>query len=53
MRTLSLVLAFGFVLAGASVADPVRSGLPNIGTFAYSGPPISTMPPHVIVAARD
>jgi hypothetical protein len=53
MRILSLVLAFGFVLAGSSLVDPVQGSLPNIGTFAYSGPPLSTMPPHLIVATRD
>jgi hypothetical protein len=35
MRTLSFILAFAFV-AGSS-----DSGLPGVGTFAYSGPPIA------------
>ncbi len=53
MRTLSLILAFGFVLASSSMAGSAGGGLPNIGTFAYSGPPIAASTPHVIVAARD
>ena len=53
MRILSLILAFGFVLAGSSMAGSADGSLPNIGTFAYSGPPISTSAPDVIVAARD
>jgi len=37
MQTLSIFLAFAFVLAGASTAGSAESGLPSIGTFAYSG----------------
>ncbi len=54
MRTLSFILALGFVLAGSSMAGTVQDNLPGIGTFTYSGPAISTSVPHaVVVAARD
>lgn len=53
MRTLSIILAFAFVLAGASVAGSVDNSLPGIGTFAYTGSPIVTsVPQAVVVAAR-
>lgn len=42
MRTLSIILAFAFVLAGASMAGSADSGLPGVGTFAYNGSPIVT-----------
>ena len=42
MRAFSFILAFGFVLTGCTLAGTEDSGLPNIGTFAYSGPAIST-----------
>jgi hypothetical protein len=53
MRTLSFILAFAFVLAGASLAGSTDNSLPGIGTFAYSGSPISSSAPHaMLVAAR-
>jgi hypothetical protein len=51
MRILSLILAFGFVLAGPSVAGLSEGGLPGIGSFAYSGSPITVSGP-IVVAAR-
>jgi len=51
MRTLSLILACAFVLAGVTTADSVESSLPGIGTFHYSGPPIAS-PAAVVVAVR-
>jgi len=49
MRTLSfIILAFGFVLAGASVAGS-SDKLPGIGTFAFGGSPIAAS--HAIVVA--
>jgi hypothetical protein len=51
MRTLSLILAFGFVLAGPSIAGSTDSGMPGVGTFAYTGSPIAVMAP-IVVAAR-
>jgi hypothetical protein len=53
MRTLSFILAFAFVLAGPSVAGSSDSGLPGIGTFAYSGSPIATSAPQTIVVAAN
>jgi hypothetical protein len=53
MRTLSLILAFAFVLVGPSMAGSVDSSLPGVGTFAYSGSSIVASAPHsIVVAAR-
>ena len=53
MRTLSFILAVGFVLAGPSIAGSSETGLPGIGTFAYTGSPIvASAPQALIVAAR-
>jgi hypothetical protein len=52
MRTLSFILAFAFVLAGASVAGSSDTGLPGIGTFAYTGSPSLTAPQAIVLAAR-
>jgi hypothetical protein len=53
MRTFSFILAFAVVLVGPSLAGSTESNLPGIGTFAYSGAPISTSAPHaMLVAAR-
>ena len=51
MRTLSFILAFAFVLAGASMAGSTDSGLPGVGAFAYTGSRAVTTPPHTIVVA--
>ena len=51
MRTLSFILAFGFVLAGSSMAGLSDGGLPGVGSFAYSGSPIAASAP-VVVATR-
>ena len=51
MRTLSIILAFAFVLAGQSTAGSRDSSLPGIGTFAYTGSPIVTAAPQTIVVA--
>ena len=40
MRTLSITLAFAFVLVSPSMAGSVESGLPGVGTFAYTGSPV-------------
>jgi hypothetical protein len=50
MRTLSFLLAFAFVLA-PSMAGLSDSGLPGIGTFAYSGAPVAASAPQSIVVA--
>jgi hypothetical protein len=52
MRTLSFILAFAFVLAGPSLAGSSDSSLPGVGTFAYTGSPILSSAPPVVVAAR-
>ena len=51
MRALSFILAFGFVLAGSSFAGAPDGNLPGIGTFQYSGSPITTTAPQPIVLA--
>ncbi len=51
MRTMSIILAFAFVVAGTSMAGSVQSGLPGIGTFSYNGSPV-TAPHALVVAAR-
>jgi hypothetical protein len=51
MRTLTFILAFGFVLAGPSMAGLSDGGLPGIGSFTYSGSPIAA-PAAIVVAAR-
>jgi hypothetical protein len=50
MRTLSFMLAFAFVMAGASMAGRPAGNLPGVGTFAYNGPPIANTA--VVVAVR-
>ena len=53
MRTLSIILAFAFVIAGASMAGSADSGLPGVGTFAYTGSPIvASASQSLVVAAR-
>ena len=51
MRTMSIVLAFAFVLAGSSMAGSADTGLPGIGTFSYNGSPVAA-PQALLVAAR-
>jgi hypothetical protein len=53
MRTLSFLVACGFLLVGASTAGSSDGALPGIGAFAYSGSPVVTSAPHsIVVAAR-
>jgi hypothetical protein len=53
MSMLSFVLALGFLLAGSSLAGSVDSGLPGVGTFAYSGSPVAGKTSHpIMLAAR-
>lgn len=54
MRALSLILAFGFVLAGSSFAGAPDGNLPGVGTFQYSGSPVTAPAPQqpIVVAAR-
>ncbi|HEX9210594.1 MAG TPA: hypothetical protein VF901_08785 [Bradyrhizobium sp.] len=52
MRALSFILAFGFVLAGSSFAGSPDGNLPGVGTFQYSGSPVTTEPQPIVLAAR-
>jgi hypothetical protein len=53
MRALSFILAFGFVLVGSSFAGAPDGNLPGVGTFQYSGSPVTTTAPQpIVVAAR-
>jgi hypothetical protein len=49
MRTLSFFLAIAFGVAGASIAGSSDTGLPGVGTFAYTG---SSIAQSIVVAAR-
>jgi hypothetical protein len=51
MRTISFILAFAFVLAGASMAGSADKGLPGIGTFAYHGSPVTVAASRPLVLA--
>ncbi len=53
MPTFSFILVLAFVLVGPSMAGTLDGGLPGIGTFAYSGAPVATsVPQMMVVAAR-
>jgi hypothetical protein len=51
MPTISLLLAFVFVLAGSTMAGAPDGSLPGIGTFSYNGSPIPMSAP-IVVATR-
>lgn len=51
MRTMSIILALAFVLAGSSMAGTSDGDLPGIGTFSYNGSPVAA-PQVMVVAAR-
>ena len=51
MRTISFILAFAFVLGGASMAGSADNGLPGIGTFAYHGSPVTVAASRPLVLA--
>ncbi|WP_322517319.1 hypothetical protein SR870_07200 [Rhodopseudomonas palustris] len=61
MRTLSLILACAFVVAGPSVAGSSQGALPGVGAFSYIGfgsgssdlgSPIAQAVTPILVAAR-
>ncbi|WP_338700314.1 hypothetical protein V5279_20150 [Bradyrhizobium sp. 26S5] len=52
MRTISLILAVVFVMAGSSMAGSPDSGLPGIGTFSYNGSSVVTVAPMVMAQAN-
>jgi hypothetical protein len=51
MKTLSIILAFVFVVAGSSLAGSSDTSPPGIGAFAYNGSPIVSSAPEAIVVA--
>lgn len=52
MRTISFILAFAFILAGPSMAGSSDKGVPEIGTFSYSGSPVTMTAQPIVVAAN-
>ena len=53
MQTLSFMIAFGFALVIPSLAGSSDSGVPGVGTFAYSGSSVGgSTPPAIMIAAR-
>lgn len=53
MRAVSFILAFGFVLAGSSWAGSPDGNLPGVGTFQYSGSPVTGPAAQpIMIAAR-
>jgi hypothetical protein len=51
MRTISFIVAFGFILAGPSMAGTSDNGSPGIGTFSYNGSPATTSAPQLMLVA--
>jgi hypothetical protein len=51
MPTVSLFLAFAFLLVGSSMAGSSDGLLPGIGTFSYNGSPVPVSAP-IVVATR-
>ena len=52
MRPASYVIALVLLLIGPSLAGSSDRDLPGIGTFAYSGSPVITPAPAVMVAVN-
>jgi hypothetical protein len=50
MRSLSLILALAFVVAGSSMAGSVEGNLPGVGTFSYNGSPVVSPAPLIVAA---
>ena len=53
MRTISFILAFAFILAGPSMSGSSENGLPGIGTFSYSGSPVTVSAPQPMLVAPN
>jgi hypothetical protein len=51
MQTLTVMLAFAFMLICPALAGNSDSGRPGIGTFAYTGSPIAVSVSQPIVVA--
>jgi hypothetical protein len=41
MRAFSFILAVALVVSAPSIAGSADTGLPGVGTFAYSGPSVA------------
>ena len=44
MRAFSFILAVALVVSAPSIAGSADTGLPGVGTFAYSGPSVAASP---------
>jgi hypothetical protein len=53
MPTVSFILAFAFILAGPSMAGSSENVLPGIGTFSYSGSPVTVSAPQPMLVAAN
>jgi hypothetical protein len=51
MRTTSFILAFAFVLAGASMTGSSERQVSGAGTFSYTGSPIAGAKTQTIAVA--
>jgi hypothetical protein len=52
MRTLSFLFAFAVFLVGPCMAGSSAEHAAGIGTFSYSGTPIASTDPAMMIAAR-
>lgn len=52
MRTFSFLIAFAVFLVGPSMAGSSAEHAAHIGTFSYSGTPITSPAPAMVMAAR-
>lgn len=50
MRALGFLLCFGFLMGGMSAAGSADR-LPGVGTFAYTGAPVTTDAPVLLAMA--
>jgi hypothetical protein len=52
MRTFSFLIAFAVFLVGPCMAGSSVERVASIGTFSYSGTPIASPAPAMVMAAR-
>ena len=52
MRTFSFLIAFAVFLVGPGMAGSSVERVASIGTFSYSGTPIASPAPAMVMAAR-
>jgi hypothetical protein len=50
MRTIGLIIAFSFALAGPSFSGSTHGDLPGVGTFSYNGSSVISTEPATKVA---